>query len=137
MVDALSAVHKLLRPGGLLIDVRPDPKRRARIEHLRGGARRVVGEVETKRSRAVDDRAAGAAIDTVLRQGEFTVSEHGHYWFRVSFDDRVSLEGYLRGSRRLSSMVWTDDAMRQAPAWATDRFALRRSLAYQVLRAQR
>ncbi len=133
----LSAVHKPLRAGGLLIDVRPDPRRRARIEHLRGGARRVVGEVETKRSRAVDDRAADAAINTVLRQGKFTVSERGHYWFRVSFDDRVVLERYLRGSRRLGSTVWTDDAMRQVPAWATDRFALRRSVAYQVLRAQR
>lgn len=137
MVDALSAVHKLLSPGGVLIDVRPDPRRRARIEHLRGGARRVVGEVETKRSRAVDDRAADAAINAVLSQGKFTVSEDGHYWFRVSFDDRVALERYLRGSRRLGSMEWTDIAMRRLPAWAKHRFALRRSITYQVLRAQR
>ncbi|HEV2010995.1 MAG TPA: hypothetical protein VGS17_08230 [Candidatus Limnocylindria bacterium] len=85
----------------------------------------------------MDDRAADAAINAVLSQGKFTVSEDGHYWFRVSFDDRVALERYLRGSRRLGSMEWTDIAMRRLPAWAKHRFALRRSITYQVLRAQR
>ena len=137
MVDALTAVHKLLRDEGLLIDVRPDPRRRARIEHVMGGRRRVVGEVATTRGRAADDRAAEAAVRTVLSRGEFTLVDHGHYWFRISFDDRAALERYLRGSRRLGSAQWASDAERQLPAWAKDRFTLRRSLAVGVLRAQR
>ena len=64
MVDALPAVHQVLRRGGLLIDVRPDPQRRGRIEHVVGGTRRVVGEVATNLSRVMDDRAhLGRHID--------------------------------------------------------------------------
>jgi hypothetical protein len=136
MVDALAAVHKLLSDDGLLIDARPDPKRRARIEHLVRGARRVVGEVATTRDRMVDDRAADAAINTVVSRGRFTLIEQGHYWFRVSFEDRAALERYLGGSRRLGSAEWADDAAHRLPAWAKDRFALRRSITYQVLRVR-
>src|SRR4030067_285792 len=67
MVHALSEAHRVLKPNGLLLDLRPGPKHR-RVGISRRGRWRAVGAT---RESFEDDRAANAAVARVLRQGLF------------------------------------------------------------------
>ena len=91
MVDALSAVSRALRPGGIVIDVRPDVAREARI--LAGGP------VRTRMLRGVDadHERADAAVDRVVQRGLFTRVSRGVLWYESRFRDLESLDAYFSG----------------------------------------
>ncbi len=67
MVHALQEVHRVLKPHGLLIDLRPAASHRRAGLGL-GRSWQLVGVM---RESLDDDHAADAAIDTVIRRGLF------------------------------------------------------------------
>lgn len=80
MVHALYEVYRVLKPNGILIDLRPAAKHR-RVGLGEGKKWRLVGAM---RERFDDDRAANKAVGHVLREGKFRRE------LRVEFDvDRV------------------------------------------------
>ncbi|MGH9197934.1 MAG: hypothetical protein ACRD1T_19620 [Acidimicrobiia bacterium] len=102
MVHALREIHRVLTPGGLLADLRPDRhldagmRRRdvlARISYRRGGREVPVGVLEE--GSFVDDEAADGAVRRVLREALFTLGSTETIPFRYYFRDLDSAEEYL------------------------------------------
>ena len=68
MVHALREAHRVLQPEGLLLDVRPGPAHR-RVGQIQPGGRRSL--IAALKEDLDDDRAANAAVKTVIRQRLF------------------------------------------------------------------
>lgn len=81
MVHALHEAHRVLKPDGLLLDLRPGPQHR-RVGLAHRGRWHAVG---TMREKLDDDRAANAAVATILREG----------LFRRERQARIDLKRYL------------------------------------------
>lgn len=96
MVDALRAAHQRIRPGGLVIDARPDASRRPRIV-ARGRVRAHLHQCEDAEER---DRRADAAIDRVVARGLFEHGETGRVWHDSRFVDLAELDEYVNNSAR-------------------------------------
>lgn len=102
MVHALRELHRVLTPGGLLADLRPDRaldgrKRRcdvlAKIFFLRGRREIPVGVLEE--GSFADDEAADRAVRRALRAGFFTLESSETLPFRLYFRDLESADDYL------------------------------------------
>lgn len=91
MVDALGSVERMLRTGGVLVDVRPSAKRAPRLE--RDG--RVLARLAP--ADLTRHRAADAAIARLVEGGALRPSRSGHFWFRHTFPDRSALRTWLDG----------------------------------------
>jgi hypothetical protein len=132
MVHALHEAHRVLRPGGLLVDARPDSRLLARVEHL-DRARRVVGTVSTSRETAGDDRASDRAVARVKRAGLFRRRRAGGLVYRVQFASLAELQAYLSDHLRLVRRArWSVDAATRR-RWKRDRFAIQRPVRYELL----
>jgi len=102
MVHALREIHRVLTPGGLLADLRPDRrldarKRRrdvlAKLFYARGGRETPVGVLEE--GSFADDEAADRALRRVVRDGLFTLESSETLSFRYYFRDLESADDYL------------------------------------------
>ena len=100
MVDALLAARGALKPGGAVIDLRPDAHRAPRVL----GRGRVVGMLVTRADSAGDDASADAAVDTVVAQGHYRDLAAGHFWYQVRFADLTELDDYLSTSPRFAGL---------------------------------
>ena len=89
MVDALRSVHRVLRSGGVLVDVRPSTERVPRLERRGRVIARLVPTDHTRH------RSADGAIARLVAEGLFRPSRGGHFWFRHTFPDRPSLHAWL------------------------------------------
>lgn len=90
MVDALRSVHRVLRRGGVLVDVRPTTTRAPRLE--RDG--RVTAQLlpaAQSRHRIADESVARLVDEGLLRP-----LRSGHFWFRHTFPDREALLRWIR-----------------------------------------
>jgi len=97
MVDALHAAHGAVRPGGTIIDLRPDsahPPRIVQRRVLRGGL------AETALAKG-DSAASDRAVAALVREGLLRPLRVGHFWYSLRFADRATLDGWLETSRRL------------------------------------
>src|SRR5687767_11355261 len=91
MVDALSSVHRAVRKGGVLVDVRPDTTRAPRLERNGRVIARLVPRDHTRH------RAADAAVSRLVNDGRLAATRAGHFWFRHTFPDRASLTAWIDG----------------------------------------
>lgn len=85
MVDALHSVQRVLRSGGILVDVRPSTKRLPRLERDGRLTARLVPSDHT-RHRIADESISGLVDEGLLRP-----LRSGHFWFRHTFPDRDAL----------------------------------------------
>jgi len=130
MVDALREADRVLRPGGLLIDARPDSRLHAKLEH----AGRIVGVIRTQAGECGDDRAADRAVAAVKRERLFRRVRAGRFWHRLPFADLPAFEGYLREHLRFEHRVrWTPSAKDRRSAWRSDPVVLVRAVRFEVL----
>lgn len=113
MVDALRSVHRVVRKGGTLVDVRPSTARVPRVE--RDG--RVLARLEPTdhtRHHAADDAIAG-----FVEQGLLRPARRGHFWFRHTFRDLSSFRTWVE-----ERDDWTAPAMSLAAGPVTLRRAV-------------
>ena len=101
MVDALRAAHQAVRPGGTIIDLRPDsdhPPCVVRHGRRLGGFRERVGAVG-------DHRAGNRSVARVVKEGLLREIRSGHFWYTLEFADLAKLEAWLASSRRLAGFA--------------------------------
>lgn len=133
MVDALHQAHRVLRPGGLLIDARPDSHKLALVEHLDRGRRRPVGTVNTSRETLGDDRTSDRAVARVKREGLFRSRGARGFMHRIAFASLPALQLYLDDHLRFVRRArWSvDGATRRR--WRDDGFTITRPVRYELL----
>jgi hypothetical protein len=133
MVNALHEVHRVLAPGGKLVDARPDSRLLAFAERRSGKTFQKYGEVRTSSVELVNDRASDRAIARVVREGLFESKRRGRFWHRVPFGDLAALRTYLSDHLRFVRRAhWVVDAA-TLRRHAKDPFAIRRAVRYEVL----
>lgn len=96
MVDALRSAHRAVRPGGLVIDARPDASRPPRV--VAGG--RVRARLRQSASADARDDRADTSVDRLVRAGLYRVVRSGHVWHSIRFADLADLDAYVRDSAR-------------------------------------
>jgi hypothetical protein len=97
MVDALHEARIALRPGGTLIDLRPDSSHPPRV--VRDGAD--VGGLYEHREAIGDNRASDRAVARVVRDGLLTPVRAGSFWYDTPYPDLPSLDAWLETSTRI------------------------------------
>src|SRR3989449_6666566 len=95
MVDALVEIHRVLAPGGILVDARPDSRVPAYAERGKSPGFQRFGVVKTSRHELANDRASDRAIARVVREGLFKRVRRGRFWHLVPFGSLADLRRYL------------------------------------------
>ena len=98
MVHALRETHRVLRPGGSLIDMRPSRDNRT-VEVQLSRARLHIGEIDSARS--LDDLvAADAALRDAISAGFFRAEHETQFVYHTALDSAADLREYAAGLRR-------------------------------------
>jgi len=97
MVDALHQAHRAVRPGGTVIDLRPDSDHQPRLVRGRQG----VGGLYEQPRAVADSHFSDRAVARVVREGLLKPIRSGHFWYSLPPMDMAALDGWLAESRRL------------------------------------
>ncbi|MEA2662318.1 MAG: hypothetical protein QOH08_1890 [Chloroflexota bacterium] len=126
MVDALHEAHRAVRPGGTIIDLRPDSGHPPRV--LRGG--RAVGGLYELRDAIVDNHHSDRAVRRVVREGLLKPLRAGHFWYALPEMDLPHLDAWLATSRRIGGYTrGTHASLARDPSRP---IVVRRALAYGI-----
>lgn len=98
MVHALQEIHRVLRSGGTLIDLRPAIQNRT-IELELAYARLHIGEIDSSAT-AADHQAAGAALRGAVKRGLFQSEHDADFQLVIDMDSVDDLRAYAAGLRR-------------------------------------
>jgi len=128
MVDALHEAHRAVRPGGTLIDLRPDSAHPPRV--VRGG--RTVGGLYERRDAIVDNHFSDRAVARAVREGLLKPLRSGHFWYSLPPMDLPALDGWLAESCRIGGYTrGTHAALARDPGRP---IIVRRALGYGIYR---
>jgi len=135
MVDALGEIHRVLAPGGILVDARPDSRVVAYAERRKPRGFQRFGVVKTSRQELANDRASDRAVARVVREGLFIRRRKGRFWPFVPFSNLAELRKYLSEHLRFVHRAeWVvDRATRKRHS--NDPFVIRRAVRYELLEA--
>jgi hypothetical protein len=101
MVDALREAHRVLRPAGVVADIRPerDPGNRRRryiqVECRWKGRRAPVGEMYEAATSFPEYAGADRAVAKVIRARLFWLERTEIFWLRTHFRDLSALDRFL------------------------------------------
>jgi hypothetical protein len=126
MVDALHEAHRAVRPGGTLIDLRPDSDHQPRI--LRGG--RAVGGLYERPKAVADNHFSDRAAARVVREGLLKPLRSGHFWYSLPPMDLPTLDDWLAESRRIGGYTRGTHALLARDPGRP--IVVRRALAYAI-----
>ena len=132
MVDALRQVHRVLAPGGILIDARPDSRVHAYLDRRRPHGFQRFGILRTNRTELASDRASDDAIARVLRDGLFKSRRRGRFWHLVSFGSLAEFRSYLSEHLRFVHRVSWVVGRRTRSRYAAEQFVIRRAVRFEV-----
>src|ERR1700694_342126 len=137
MVDALGEIHRVLAPGGTLVDARPDSRVPAYVERRKPRGFQRFGVVKTSRPESANDRTSDRAVARVVRPGLFTRRRTGRFWHLIPFSSLPELRTYLSEHLRFVHRAeWVvDRATRRRHS--NDQFVIRRAVRYELLEALR
>jgi hypothetical protein len=93
MVHALEIIHTLLKPGGVLIDIRPTTRRAEILARTKEGLH-FIGYLEETEDQ-VEYAQAEAALEQAIQAGIFAIDYEDHFTFSDYTDTIQSLEKYL------------------------------------------
>ena len=111
MVHALSEAGRVLRPGGLLIDLRPTARNR-QVELELAEARLHIGEIDSSNS-AAEKRMADEMLQAALERGFFRAEHQARFEFVTDLD---TLEDLREFGTRLRRSVMPDGLPRRIAA---------------------
>lgn len=135
MVDALHEIHRVLAPGGILVDARPESRVLAYAERQKARGFQRFALVKTNQTELASDRASDLAMATVVRDRLFKRRRHGRFWHRVPFANLGELRRYLSEHLRfVHTPEWVVDAATRR-RHAKDPFVIRRAVRYELLEA--
>jgi hypothetical protein len=135
MVNALGEIHRVLAPGGILVDARPDSRVPAYAERRKPRGFQRFGVVRTSRPELANDRASDRAIAHVVREGFFKSTRRGSFWHLVPFDNLADLRKYLSEHLRFVHRAeWVVDGATRT-RYSNDQFVIRRAVRYELLEA--
>ncbi len=124
MVHALTEAHRVLRPEGVVVDLRPDRDpgnsrtRRILVVFQWDGRRARVGLMHESAEYCADYLASDRAVARVLQDGPFLLERSEMFWLRTHFRDLAALERYLQ-------MEWTATTLPRQTRQALRRFTRR------------
>lgn len=137
MVDALGEIHRVLKPGGTLVDARPDSRVLAYAERRKSGGFQRFGVIKTSRLEVANDGASDRAVATVVREGLFKRKRRGRFWHLVSFNSLKELRKYLSEHLRFVHRAgWVVDTATRKH-YSDEPFVIRRAVRYELLEALR
>lgn len=128
MVDALHEAHRAVRPGGTVIDLRPDSGHQPRV--LRGG--RAVGGLYERPKAVADNHFSDRAVARVVREGLLKPIRAGHFWYDLPAMDLPTLDAWLAESRRIGGYTRGTHAILAGDPGRP--IVVKRALAYRILR---
>jgi hypothetical protein len=111
MVHALTEIQRALRPGGVLIDLRPIRAPR-QLEVIRDGGSLVVGDFDVLEGDDPDDEAANAAVRRVVQEGLLNRERDGSFKFAFYWDSVDVMMEY--GEARWSSVSLSPAVQKRA-----------------------
>ena len=135
MVHALSEARRVLRPGGILVDLRPAAKHR-RVGLGEGRRWRLVGVM---RERFDEDHAADRAVARAIREGWFRPEARRGFLLERAMDTIADFRTWLgefRLARTAASHQWLVRRLERAGAGESARIVARGPMNLQVLRAR-
>jgi hypothetical protein len=128
MVDALYQAHRAVRPGGTIIDLRPDSSHQPLVQ--RGG--RTVGRLYERRDAIVDNHFSDRAVARLVREGLLKPIRSGHFYYSLPPMDLHALDTWLSEARRIAGYTrGTRAVLARDPERPID---VRRPLAYGIYR---
>ena len=132
MVHALRETHRVLRLGGIVVDLRPAAKHR-RVGLGKGRRWRRVGVMRESFSK---DRAADRAVAGVLRAGLFRRGARAEFLVDREMDTIEDFLGWLKdfgGRRPMTSHAWLIARLRRKLATKDTTIVVRGLLKLQLL----
>ena len=104
MVHALEEAHRVLKPGGGLIDLRPSARNRL-VELDLGGAALRLGEIDSSHS-FPDHAAADEALRWACGAGRLRAEHHAQFEFVTDMDSAADFRQYAASLRRSIVPAW-------------------------------
>lgn len=93
MVHALQTLQRLLKPGGILIDIRPSTSRPEIFAHTKAETH-FIGYLE-ETDDLIEYAQAEAALEQSIREGTFRLEYQDQFTFCTHTDTIQSLENFL------------------------------------------